>query len=199
MLRLRLVLRLIPSSMRRLGIFVLAVPWLVILSPAAAAFDVIQITNNSTDDVDPAISGSNVVWRGCDGGVGYFCDGGDFEIYLWSGGTITNISNNSTDDWSPAISGSNIVWDASDGNDYEIYLWGNGTILNITNDSTGDRDPAISGSNVVWRNQEFHDPYIHLLRGVEPPPRAVPSVSFGGLALLAGLVLGIVAWTRRSR
>jgi hypothetical protein len=30
------------------------------------------------------------------------------------------------------------------------------------------------------------------------PTERVPSISFGGLALLTGLVLGIVAWARRG-
>ena len=49
-----------------------------------------QITNNSTNDGYPAISGSNVVWEGY--------DGSDCEIYLWDGATTTQITNNSTDD-----------------------------------------------------------------------------------------------------
>ena len=66
----------------------------MILSSASAAFDVTQITNNSTDDTQVAISGSNVVWRGCDGGTLPNCTGGDYEIYLWDGATTTQITNN---------------------------------------------------------------------------------------------------------
>jgi hypothetical protein len=63
--------------MRKLGSFALAASWLLVLSSAASACDVIQITNNTTSDARPAISGSNVVWQGC--------DGNDREIYLWNG------------------------------------------------------------------------------------------------------------------
>ena len=66
--------------------------------------------------MSPDISGSNVVWSGCDGGTGSSCDGGDWEIYM------TTIS--------------------------------------------------------------------------EPNP--VPSMSFGSLALLAGVLLGVAAWARRG-
>jgi len=48
--------------MRNLSVFALAASWLLVLSSAADALDVIQITDNSTGDWDPAISGSNVVW-----------------------------------------------------------------------------------------------------------------------------------------
>ena len=88
--------------MRKLNIPALAVSWLLILSPAAHAFDIIQITNNSTNDYSPGISGSNAVWAN-------EADG-DFEVYLWDGATITQITNNSIDDEHPAISGSNVVW-----------------------------------------------------------------------------------------
>ncbi len=49
----RLVPRLSSSSIRKLGIVVLAAPWLLISPPAADAFDIIQITDNSTDDDRP--------------------------------------------------------------------------------------------------------------------------------------------------
>jgi hypothetical protein len=39
---------------------------------------------------------------------------------------------------------------------------------------------------------------VYLMRGAPPLASAVPSISFGGLALLAGLVLGAVAWARRG-
>ena len=59
--------------------------------------------------------------------------------------------------------------------------------------------PTISGSNVVWMNGDGGYFEIHLMRGAPPVPvPLVPSISPGGLALLAGLVLGIVAWARRG-
>jgi beta propeller repeat protein len=123
----------------------------LILSSPAAAFEIIQITNNSTYDAHPAVSGSNVVWWGCDGGTpGTYCTGGDYEIYLYNGSTTTQITNNSLDDEYPAISGSNVVWEHRDGNDGEIYLWDGVTTTQITNNDTWDAGPAISGSNVVW-------------------------------------------------
>ena len=100
MLRLQLVPRLILNSMRTLGVLALAASWLLIMSSPAGAFDITQITDNSSDDEDPAISGSNVVW--------YDYDGSDEEIYLWDGETetITQITNNSSDGSHPAIASS---------------------------------------------------------------------------------------------
>ena len=66
--------------------------------------------------------------------------------------------------------------------------------------SSLDGQPDISGSNVVWRRHDGNDYEIYLMRGAPPAPaELVTSVSVGGLALLAGLVLGIVAWARRKR
>ena len=61
-----------------------------------------QVTNNSTYDYEPQISGNNVVWYGY--------DGNDHEIYFWNGSTTTQVTNNSTEDYEPQISGNNVVW-----------------------------------------------------------------------------------------
>jgi hypothetical protein len=82
--------------MRKLIIRALVSSWLVILSSTASALDVIQITDNSVHDLVPAISGSNVVWYGCEGGTGWNCSGGDFEIYLWDGVTGKPLDNGSS-------------------------------------------------------------------------------------------------------
>ena len=158
MSNLQLVSGRIPNSVRMLGIFALAASWLLLSPSAAHAFDIIQLTNNSTHDLLPAISGSDVVWQSCDGGSYPSCDAGIGDIYLWSGGTTTQITDNSTDDWLVDISGANVVWHRDDGNKEEIYL----------------------------------------MRGAPPSAQLVPSISPGGLALLAGVVLGIVARARRG-
>ena len=157
----------------------------------------IPITNNETSDWLPRISGSNVVWTQCDGGTGPYCADGDLEIYLWDGAVTTQITNNTTDDWAPAISGSNVVWYGSDGtNKSEIYLWTAGTTVPITDNSVSDMYPAISGANVVWMRDDGNDYEIYMSTFTTPVP--VPSISFGGLALLAGLVICFVAWARRG-
>jgi len=52
---------------------------------------------------------------------------------------------------------------------------------------------------VVWTGGDAVDGEIYLMRGAPAAPvELVPSISPGGLALLAGLVLGIVTWARRS-
>lgn len=70
-----------------------------------------QLTNNSTDDYNPSISGTNVVWSGW--------DGSDYEIFSNFAGQL---SNNNTIVSYISISGTNVVWQGWDGHDTEIYL-----------------------------------------------------------------------------
>jgi hypothetical protein len=54
-----------------------------------------------------------------------------------------------------------------------------------------------------WLHLHFYEPDNHFATAntflhVVPEPNPVPSISFGGLALLAGLVLGSGAWARRG-
>jgi len=86
----------------------------LVSSQVSADWTVTQLTNNSTADYAPQISGSNVVW--------YAFDGSDDEIFLYDGSTTTQLTNNSTGDYDPQISGSNVVWRSWDGSDYEIYI-----------------------------------------------------------------------------
>jgi hypothetical protein len=90
-----------------------------------------------------------------------------------------------------------VVWQGDDGNDYELYLWEGGTVTQITTNSGADIDPEISGSNVAWQGYDGNDYEIYFMRGAPRSAELVPSISFGGLALLAGLALGIVAWARQ--
>ena len=118
------------------------------------------------------------------------------EIYLWDGVTTTQITNNDTDDRWPAISGSNVVW------------------MDETKDRTTTRSTRTASAVVSRRRlisycddgaergcdggsvrlpdglRDLHDDHYRTT--------PVPSISFGGLALLAGLVLGSVAWARRG-
>ena len=172
MFGLKLLPRAISDSMPRLAVSALAASWLLASASAAAAFDVMQITDNSINDYYPAVSGSNVVWMGD--------DGNDTEIHFWDGGfpipdhTI-QITDNSTDDEDPDISGSNVVWGGYDDDGPQIYLWDGGFPIpdhttQITDNSTFGAYPAISGSNVVWMGWDGHDVEIYFWDGGFPIP-----------------------------
>ena len=59
--------------------------------------DIVLLTDNETDDINPCISGFTIVWQGY--------DGADYELYLWDGRTITQLTNNTYDDTDPRING----------------------------------------------------------------------------------------------
>ncbi len=136
---------------------------LLVVSSAAGAIDIIQVTDDDTFDGYPAISGSNVVWQHCDGGTGWPCQNGDFEILFWDGSFPIDpiqVTSNGFDDGIPAISGSNVVWQGWDGNDLEIFFW-DGSLpispIQITDNARADYAPDISGSNVVWQQCDVGD------------------------------------------
>ena len=137
---------------------------LLVLGTSATAWTgaATQFTDNSGEDGNPVVSGSNVAWQ---------CDdlGGDWEICFWDGDTVTQITHNGINDSRPAISGSDIVWHARDGsteNDYEIYYWDGATTTQLTDNGVHDWDPGISGSKVVWSGHDGNDYEIYLWNGV---------------------------------
>lgn len=149
--------------------------FIFVVSGVSHAYVITQITNNSCDDWDPAISGSNVVWEGCVPN----------DIYFWDGATTTNISNSSTEDNAPDISGSNVVWSGR-GADKGIHLWDGVTttiISNGTSESHLDNSAAISGSNVVWRGWDGDSSEIFFWDSVtttqitEPDYKSPPAIS----------------------
>ncbi len=75
---------------------------------------------------DKFLNGSGeFVWHGF--------DGNDYEIFLYSSGTITQITDNDYDDVDAQInSKGKVVWYGWDGNDNEIFRYSKGTITQIT-------------------------------------------------------------------
>ncbi|MGI0482621.1 hypothetical protein ACN4EE_17780 [Geminocystis sp. CENA526] len=119
---------------------------------------IIKITNNSTEDFNPQISGNNVVWSGW--------DGNDYEIYFYNGTSTIQLTNNNTNDDNPQISGNNVVWIGSSDNfdPPEIYFY-NGNTTQLSSNTFNVQSPQISGSNVVWYGFDGNDNEIYLYNG----------------------------------
>jgi len=122
------------------------------LPPYDPPYEIIRVTNNNYDNIDPQISGNNIVWQG-----GYY--GSTQRIYFWDGSQVTTVASNSYEDLSPQISGTNVVWQGLDPNDGDgaIFFWDGSTTTQITNNDTGDGYPQISGDNVVWQGRDPND------------------------------------------
>ncbi len=122
-------------------------------------YQIVQLTNNSYSDVNPQISGNNVVWTGR--------IDGHSQIFFWDGTSVTQVTNSvdGLDIPDLHISGSNIVWTGHDGDDYEIFFWDGVTVTQVTNNDYYDSNPHISGSNVVWSGYDGSDYEIFLWDG----------------------------------
>jgi beta propeller repeat protein len=118
---------------------------------AQGTWTITQLTDNTTDDMWPAISGANVVWQGW--------DGSDWEIYSNYG----QLTDNDVKDTRPDISGENVVWQ-------QDYKMGNQMTYHIMSTFDGDLSyprysmpfhytPKISGENVVWISSWYYDGY----------------------------------------
>jgi hypothetical protein len=118
----------------------------------AQELSIVKISEDDTlYQLEPDISGSNVVWYGRLGG-------GKSHIFFFDGRETFQLTDDDTSDKWPAVDGSNVVWTCFDGNDYEICLWDGDSITQITNNDEPDQWPDISGSNVVWVHEEWPDP-----------------------------------------
>jgi beta propeller repeat protein len=120
------------------------------------AYQITQLTDNTITDIEPQISGNNIVWTGN--------DGNDDEIFLYDGETIIQLTDNDLFDFAPAISGNNLVWSASTANPLVTPL-SNGSIFFYDGNTTtkladvgGVLNSAISGNNIVWGDLENTNP-----------------------------------------
>lgn len=110
---------------------------------------VLQLTNNSTNDTDPEISGNRVV----------YLDATDVICYDFSTGTTSNLSNDPGWQMDPRIDGDFVYWiewDAVDSNRELIRLdLSTGTRTNISdnalkNDHNSESNLTIHGNRAAW-------------------------------------------------
>ncbi len=120
--------------------------------------DVIQLTDNDYDDVNPEISDNGIVtWVGkgnLDGN-----DTKDREIFYWDGSTVKQLTHNNYHDEEPRINNyGDIIWEGEgnlDGedpsDDLEIFLYKDNEVTQITNNSCDDEHADLSDeSHLVW-------------------------------------------------
>lgn len=107
-----------------------------------------QITTTSEEEHNPVINDAGIVaWQGF--------DGNDWEIFVYSGNTITQLTDNDFDDVTPQINSlGEIAWFAFGGN-LGIYLFEpeTGTVSKLSESYTGHYDslPDINDQGkVVW-------------------------------------------------
>lgn len=107
-----------------------------------------KITENSTSDHGPGISGENVSWvRG---------EGSESEIFMMSGsegGVEIQVTENDYEDGFAHIAGDALVWQGRVDSDWEIFLYNVQTVedpIQISDNSYDDILPQTDGNYVTW-------------------------------------------------
>jgi hypothetical protein len=117
-----------------------------------------QLTDNDVEDVQPDVSGSNVVWlRNVD--PGYWN-----QVVFWDGASETLLGGNVDEHLPPRISGTTVVWAAwasepPTTNAEEIYRWDGTTTTRLTFNDDFDTYPDIDGSTIVWTRRADNYPF----------------------------------------
>lgn len=126
------------------------------------------ISDNTTFDSAPVVSGDRVVWEN-EGSTVYLWEAGDGAATAISGGA-GSIGNDS-----PDISGDRVVWRAFDGVDHEIYTWkvGDAAPTAVTTNDVVDRAPQVSGNRVVWQQFVWPDYDVYTWAEGDALPTAV--------------------------
>lgn len=131
----------------------------VLVNTSLNAQDVIQLTDNSFADIQPQLSGNNLVWIGQEADFSsdiYFADllVQSDPVALTSDGLFKDHLR---------ISGPNLVWEAAssvdDFNTYEIHglnLDDTNPPFQLTDNDISDRKPQISGDNTVWFGRDHY-------------------------------------------
>jgi hypothetical protein len=136
---------------KMLNVF-LALFLFVWLTETAQAVPIVgQLTDNSTDDINPQVSDGHAVWQGQDS------NGGDWEIYFYDGNSVSRLTDNANDDINPQICGSNIVWQGWDGNDWEIFYYDGNATEQLTDNDYNDVNPKLSKSLIIWQTWDGND------------------------------------------
>ncbi len=108
-----------------------------------------QITNNESDQIDPAIYGDRVVWQDE--------RNGNWDIYMYnlSTSTETCITTNESNQTKPAIYGDRIVWQDERNGNRDIYMYDLSTQkeTRITDESSDQVNPAIYKDRIVWQDE----------------------------------------------
>ncbi len=118
----------------------------------------IVVTSGTSNNMEPAISGDNIVWQQW--------DGNDWEIVLYSKSGFTTITENDVQDIGPVIEDKFIVWTAAgvDAQLAQVYSLETGTIQAITDYEGG----AIKNPRFILVYDTKFDNGDIITRGFDP-------------------------------
>jgi TolB protein len=125
----------------------------IYLYDSAADPKISRITDNSSNQVLPAVWGDKIVWQDN--------RNGNWDIYLYDGNTEKRITTNQKDQFYPKISDHTIVWEDWRSGNGDIYMCNinkrdkhsNAFIEKPVCVATGSQlDPAIHDDTIVWED-----------------------------------------------
>lgn len=153
--------------------------------------DTVAIDPTVQDQVEPAISGSSVVWQD-------FRDVGPGEIYLKNlkTGAVKRITDNPAGQYWPAISDQWIVW--SDARNTQLDLYGynllRGAEVRLTQTPEDESRPHINGKWVVYEEDGAGEALINI-RLLSLANRAVVQLTnFGSVKEIPSTASGWLVW-----
>ena len=90
------------------------------------------LTSGSKNNMEPAVSGENIVWQAW--------DGNDWEIMLFDGSKIKQITNNEVQDIGPVVEDKFVVWTVVGDKEQvaQVYSLETGTIKDIADNEGGE-------------------------------------------------------------
>ncbi len=125
----------------------------------AHALSPVQLTNNSSADLNPEISNGQIVWQGR--------VGNNWEIFHHNlnSGTTTQITNNTVNDLKPQTDGSTIVWLGNAANpqvmSYDITSGTTSTVPAIEGVANLGF-PVVANGKIAWAaGSDLNDIYLH--------------------------------------
>ena len=130
--------------------------------------------------------------------VAYIVDG-DVAVYNHGTGQTTQITNDAFNQSRVVIDGQNLVWqDNSNGNeDLFLHNLALGQSFQLTSDPSDQTLGDFEGNRVVFHDRRLGNFQVWQVEFTIIPD--VPSLSFPGVALLAGLLVGIGSWLLRRQ
>ncbi|MHC4984768.1 MAG: hypothetical protein ACYTFO_01300 [Planctomycetota bacterium] len=113
-----------------------------------------ECTNNYPD-----LSGTTVVWRGCEAGL--------WHVYLFDGDDVRTVSNSDGRIcYLPTTNGRNVAWSAAyPDKPAEIFFYDGRSARQLTRNDSPDEHPRLEGQQVVWQRYDGNDYEIFLFDG----------------------------------
>ncbi len=107
---------------------------------------VVQITDNTFDDIEPDVWDDLIAWTAHPLTTS--------EIFVWQNGSIRKISQNSVANSRPSVWNGHVVWQgmASDATDFDIFYNDGSRTVKLTSNIWDDLNPRIRNGIIAWES-----------------------------------------------